>query len=44
MSETMKGSVTRLADEYGSTRRRTQRVKDRNSNRRKAPEDERVVL
>jgi PilZ domain-containing protein len=27
MSETMKGSVTRLADEYGSTRRRTQRVK-----------------
>jgi hypothetical protein len=27
MSETMKGSVVRLADEYGSTRRRTQRVK-----------------
>jgi hypothetical protein len=27
MSETIKGSVTRLADEYGSTRRRTQRVK-----------------
>jgi hypothetical protein len=27
MSETMKGSVSKLADEYGSTRRRTQRVK-----------------
>jgi hypothetical protein len=27
MSETMKGSVARLADEHGSTRRRTQRVK-----------------
>ena len=27
MSETIKGSVTRLTDEYGSTRRRTQRVK-----------------
>jgi hypothetical protein len=27
MSETMKGSVAKLADEYGSNRRRTQRVK-----------------
>jgi hypothetical protein len=27
MSETTKGSVAKLADEYGSTRRRTQRVK-----------------
>jgi hypothetical protein len=27
MTETMKGSIGRLADEYGSNRRRTQRVK-----------------
>jgi hypothetical protein len=27
MSDTMKGSVAKLADEYGSSRRRTQRVK-----------------
>ena len=27
MSETMKGPVSKLADEHGSTRRRTQRVK-----------------